>query len=560
MRIRPSVPTSRCPLRQSGRGHWFFGVLLLAVAAAIHGAAWWYQQRPVPEAAAPRPGGGPGRFGSGSVQPVSAEAVQRGDVRVLVQAIGTMSARSTAVVRAKVSGELLALRFSEGDEVRAGQVLAEIDPRSYQATLAQAEGTLRRDQALLRNAQLDLQRYQELLAKDSIASQQVDTQAALVRQLEGTVAAGQAQVDAARLQLGHTQVTAPFAGRLGLRQADRGNIVGPGDANGIVSINQVRPIDAAFSVPEVHVPLMRRRLATGAELPVELWDREGRRALARGRVVALDNAIDPATGSIRVKAAFTNEDGTLYPNQFVNVRLQVDLLAGVLTVPTTALQNQFVYVVGEDGTVAQRRVRVGVTDGDRVSVEGDLREGDMVVTDGLDRLRDGSRVAVIDTGAARRADQAGQDQAARRRALLASLSPEERARLEKMTPEERRAFLRERRAQAAASAPAGLPASSPAGSASAPASGTAPAAPAAGRAVGGASAAAPGALPAPPAPPARPADAAAAPAEPGRNIPPQVRALFEQMSPDERARVMALPPEERRAYIRERLQAAPASR
>lgn len=544
--------------RQMGRLRWTTLLWLALVLAAAGGGAWWWQQRqaasaePAPAAAAGRPGGGPGRFGAGNVQPVSVGTVQRGDVRVVVQAIGTMSARATAVVRARVSGELVALRFQEGDEVRAGQLLAEIDPRSYQAALAQAEGVLRRDQALLRNAQLDLQRYQELQARDAIAGQQVDAQASLVRQLEGTVAAGQAQVDAARLQLGYTKVVAPFAGRLGLRQADLGNVVGPADANGLVSINQVRPIDASFAVPEVHLPQLRKRLAAGDELPVELWDRDFRQLLGRGRVVALDNAVDVATGTVKVKAAVANDDRALYPNQFVNVRLQVNRLESVLTVPATAVQNQYVYVVRDDNTVTQRRLRVGVTDGDRVSVEGELREGDRVVTDGIDRLREGTKVAVIDSGAATRADQAAQDQGARRRALMASLSPEERARLEKMTPEERRAFLRAKAAQtpaAGASAPAAPTASAASGaaaSASAPRAQAADAPPAVRREA------------APTAPvasqPSGAAESSPPPAEGARPVPPQVRAMLEQMPPDERARVLALPPEERRAYFRERLQ------
>lgn len=546
---------------QSGKLRWLPALLMAALLLlAVGGGAWWWKQRQDAAAAATagagaarKPGGGPGRFGGGNVQPVSVGTVQRGDVRVVVSAIGTMSARATAVVRAKVSGELMAVRFKEGDEVRAGQVLAEIDARSYQAALSQAQGTLQRDQALLKNAQLDLKRYQDLLARDSIASQQVDTQAALVRQLEGTVASGQAQVDAARLQLSHTQVTAPFAGRLGLRQADQGNVVGPNDANGIVTINQVRPIDAAFSVPEAHLPQMRRRLAAGETLPVELWDRDARRQLAQGRVVALDNSIDSTTGTIRAKATFANADGALYPNQFVNVRLQVNLLEGVLTVPTTAVQNNYVYLVQEDSTVTQRRIRVGVTDGDRVSIEGDLREGEQVVTDGIDRLREGAKVAVIDSKAVTRADDAAQEQAAQRRALMASLPPEVREKLQKMSTEERRAFLRERRAQMAASG-ASAPVSGAASAAAVPAS-----APRAG-------------APAPladaqrsPASPAAPdgrrssgTEPSAAPASAGvdaqRGVPPQVKALFEQMPADERARVMAMPQEERRAYIRERLQ------
>lgn len=518
---------------------WWLPVLLLVVGLAGAGGWWWMKRAAVEGAAAPAPGasaanggrkaGGPGRFGGGQVQPVSVGEVQRRDMRVLVSAIGTVSARATAVVRARVSGELMALRFKEGDEVQAGQLLAEIDPRGYQAALGQAQGTLQRDQALLRNARLDLARYQELLAQDSIASQQVDTQAALVRQLEGTVAAGQAQVDAARLQLGYTKVTAPFAGRLGLRQADRGNVVGPNDANGIVSINQVRPIDAAFAVPEAHLAQISQRLAEGARLPVELWDREQKRVLARGRVMALDNAIDPATGTIRVKAAFANDDGALFPNQFVNVKLQLNLLEGVLTVPATAVQNNYVYLVQQDGTVTQRRIRVGVADGDRVGVEGDLQEGDQVVTDGIDRLREGAKVAVIDSGAATRADEAAQDSGGRRAAFLRSLTQEERDRLAAMSPEERRAFIRARRAQQGDGAPAAPAsarrASAPIGSAAAPS----------------------------------PAQAA--------SLPPEVREFLRQMPAQEREKLATMPAEERRALIRARMAeqrdagaAAPASR
>ena len=446
---------------QNGRAWWWW--LLILVAVAVGGGWWWTQRQSGSDGTAPAAGTrGPGRFSAGGqVQPVSVGLVRRQDVRVMVQAIGTMSARATAVVRAKVSGELTALHFKEGQQVKAGQLLAEIDARSYQAALSQVQGNLQRDQALLKNAQLDLQRYKDLLAQDSIATQQVDTQAALVRQLEGTVAADQAEVDAARLQLGYTRITAPIAGRLGLRQADRGNVVGPSDANGIVTINLVQPIDAAFSVPEAHLAPIQQRLAEGAALPVELWDREQKHRLARGRLGALDNAIDPTTGTIKVKAAFANEDGGLFPNQFVNVRLQLDVLQGVLTVPGTAVQNNYVYLVQPSGTVTQRRIRVGAAEGDRVSVDGDLKDGDQVVTDGLDRLREGAKVAVIDAGVATRADEAAQDSGARRAALLRSLTQAERDRLATMAPDERRAFLRARRTQQAdgAAAPASAAAS-----------------------------------------------------------------------------------------------------
>jgi multidrug efflux system membrane fusion protein len=445
---------------------------LVLVLAAAGGGAWWYKHRAGagagagPAASQAVPGGksgarsgrgGPGAFGAGQAQPVSVGMVERRDMRVLVSAIGTMNARATAIVRAKVSGELQKLHFKEGDEVKAGQLLAEIDPRSFQASYNQVQGTLQRDQALLRNAQLDLKRYQELLAQDSIASQQVDTQAALVRQYQGTVAADQGQVDAARLQLGYTRITAPIAGRLGLRQADLGNVVNPSDANGIVTITQVRPIDALFSLPEAHVGTLARQLAAGTDLPVELWDRDQKQLLARGRLNSLDNTIDTATGTVKAKAAFANADSRLFANQFVNVKLQVNLLENVLTVPATAVQNNYVYLVQADRTVTQRKIQVGVADGDRVSVQGELQPGDQVVTDGIDRLREGAQVTVIDADKVRKVDQAVQDAASQprgmrnltpeQRARLAALTPEQRAKLAAMTPEERKAFFQKLRAE-----------------------------------------------------------------------------------------------------------------
>ncbi|MCS4510232.1 MdtA/MuxA family multidrug efflux RND transporter periplasmic adaptor subunit [Xylophilus ampelinus] len=479
-------------------------VLLCAVAAAV----WWWRGQAARQAAAPvaagtgAGAGGPGarRAPGAQVQPISADPVRRQDVRVLVHAIGTVAARNTAVVRAKADGELKAIRFKEGDMVRAGQLLAEIDPRNYQAALAQAQGALARDRALLRNAQLDLQRYQDLLAQDSIARQQVDTQAALVRQTQGTVQTDQAQVDAARLQLSYTRVTAPISGRLGLRQADLGNVVRAADTTGIVTITQVRPIHALFSIPEASLPRVVARLRAGAAMPVELWDRDQKTLLATGRLETVDNAIDTATGTIKAKATFANTDGSLFPNQFANVRLQVDTLPGVLTVPTTAVQRgtqgTYVYAVKDDGTVSLRKVLLGTTDGDRISVQGALQEGERVVTDGADRLREGAQVAVIAPDAAARADQAVQASAQGPRGGRRNLPPELAAKVQAMSPEERRAFfrqMRERQQQGAApggpgapgtpaaapapggtAAPAAAPATAPAGSPAA-----APAAPAA---------------------------------------------------------------------------------
>lgn len=452
-------------VRQRGRVRpaLMWGVVALALVAG--GGLWWWNKRAPAQGeqasagasaqGGGRPGGGrrgpggpggPGGAMGAQAQPVSVGVVERRDMRVLISAIGTMNPRATAVVRAKVSGELLRLHFKEGDEVKAGQLLAEIDPRSFQASFNQIQGTLQRDQALLKNAQLDLQRYKELQAQDSIAGQQVDTQAALVRQYQGTVAADQAQADAAKLQLSYTRITAPIAGRLGLRQADRGNVVNPSDANGIVTITQVKPIDAVFSVPEAHVGTLARRLAEGRELPVELWDRDLKQQLGRGRLNAVDNSIDIATGTIKAKAAFDNAEGRLFANQFVNVKLEVDRLEQALTVPTTAVQNNYVYLVQEDGTVTQRRIAVGVTDGDRVSVKGELKPGEQVVVDGIDRLREGAKVTVIEPDKVQKVDQAVQDASGQPRGMR-NLPPDVRAKLATMNPDERKAYLQKLRAE-----------------------------------------------------------------------------------------------------------------
>jgi multidrug efflux system membrane fusion protein len=350
--------------------------------------------------------GGGGRFGGGGRnQAVSVAEVQRMDVRQSIQAIGTLTALNTAVVRAKIDGELKALRFSEGHMVRAGDVLAEIDDRNAQAQLAQAEGQLARDVAQLRNAQLDLQRYQGLLEKDAIARQQVESQQALVRQLQGTVQSDQAQLDSAKLQLTYTRVVAPISGRLGLKQTELGSLVRAGDANGIVTITQTDPMAVLFAVPEIHVPLIQRKLRSGQVLPVQVWDREAKQMLAQGRVSSTDNAIDLATGTLRLKAVFPNADGSLFPNQFANIRLELDTLKDSLAVPSAAIQRgaagTFVYVVQADNSVLTRVVQLDAQDGDWQAIRGPVQSGERVVTDGADRLRDGSKVEVVKSAAPR---------------------------------------------------------------------------------------------------------------------------------------------------------------
>jgi multidrug efflux system membrane fusion protein len=290
--------------------------------------------------------------------------------------------------------------------VKAGQVLALIDPRPFEIARDQAQAALAGDQAQLENARADLARYQDLVAKEAAPRQQLDTQQALVRQLEATLLSDKAALDNARLQLSYTRVTAPISGQAGLKQADLGNNINPSDANGLLSIAQTQPAAVVFSVPDARLARIRQQLAHPSgdrqALQVQAWDREHRQLLAEGQVASTDNAIDPATGTIKVKALFPNKDASLFPNQFVNVRLQLDTLKDVLVVPTAAVQRgapgTFVYVVTE-GQVSLRRVQVLATDGESTAVQADLKPGEQVVTDGADRLRDGGKAEVIKTPA-----------------------------------------------------------------------------------------------------------------------------------------------------------------
>ena len=407
-----AAPAARAVIKRRGAGSakWFW--LLLSVLLVAGGLAFWQTRlrtADTPDGASAQPpasaaSGGAGiggrRFGGANrVQPVSVQAVQRRDIRIMANAIGTMTASNTATVRPQVSGMLQSLNFTEGQQVKAGQLLAQIDPRSFQAALGQAEGTLARDKAQLDNARLDATRYRDLFAKDAIAKQQLDTQEAQVRQLEGTLRSDQATVDNARLQLSYTRVTAPISGRAGLKQSDLGNVVQPGDTNGIVSITQTRPIALVFAVPSAQLPRIAARLRARQPLEVEAFDRNGSTRLAAGRVATTDNAIDASTDTIKLKALFANDNDALYPNQSVSVRLQLDTLEDALAVPQAALlrgaQGFYVYVVAADNSVSTRVVRPGATDNDWTAIEGSVRAGENVVIDGADRLRDGAKVEVI---------------------------------------------------------------------------------------------------------------------------------------------------------------------
>ena len=337
-----------------------------------------------------------GRLGPPS--PVGVARVQSGDINVTLNALGTVTPLATVTVRPQVSGNVLRFDFQEGQMVKAGDLLAEIDPRPFQATLDQAKGTLARDTASLENARLDLKRFQALYAQNAIAQQQRDTQAALVRQDEGTVKTDQANVEAAAINLAFTKITSPVAGRAGIRQVDIGNLVQAGQTTGIVVVTEIHPISVLFSLPEDNIGDIMERVNSGAILQVAAYDRAQTKQLATGTLAAVDSQIDTTTGTVRLRAMFDNSDGALFPNQFVNVRLLVNTLHDQVIVPSAAIQRgaegSFIWTVGSDNTVAMRTVTTGVTENDRVSITSGLKPGETVVVDGADRLRDGQDVTL----------------------------------------------------------------------------------------------------------------------------------------------------------------------
>ncbi len=386
------------------------GILIALLAMAGLGWLAWHLVHQQPQGApggargqgAGGPGAGRGGPGGGRGMPATTVGVgkaERADIPIVLDALGTVTPAAVATVRPQIGGVLQKILFTEGQLVKQGQVLATIDPRPAQMALLQATGQRQRDEAQLETAKVLLSRYQTLLQQDSIARQDVDTQAALVKQLQGAVTTDKAAEGIAQINLGYTQVRAPIAGRVGLRTVDIGNLVASSDANGIAVITQQSPIDVEFAVPQDHLPAIQERINANAALPATALDRTRTRELAQGRFMALDNQVDTQTGTVKAKARFGNEASKLFPNQFVNVRLQVNVIKNAVTVPVTALRHgangDYVYVLDpQTRTVALTNVKRGEEDAERVEITSGLKGGETVITEGADRLKDGAKVTL----------------------------------------------------------------------------------------------------------------------------------------------------------------------
>ena len=409
-----SAPVTGAPVRQrenpprrpgSGKG-WIWLLVLVVVAAA--GYYFYARSSGNPgTAAAPAAGSAGARRGLGTI-PVVAARSKKGDISVYVEALGNVTPLNTVTIKSRVDGQLMEVKYKEGDIVEQGAPLVEIDTRPYQVALEQAQGQLQRDQALLDNANVDLSRYAGLLKQNAIPEQQYATQKALVAQDEGVVQSDQAQIHAARLNLTYCHIASPIKGRVGLRLVDAGNIVHGSDATGLLVITQVQPISVVFTIPEDKLKAVLPRYRAGQRLAVEAWDRDAgtfsdqKRKIATGTLSTIDNQIDQTTGTLRLRAVFPNANDGLFPNQFVNVRLLVEQKRGVVLIPNGAMQitteNRFVYLVKPDSTVTVRNIVAGTTEGDWTEVISGLNAGDVLVMQGVDKLNEGSKVVATIPG------------------------------------------------------------------------------------------------------------------------------------------------------------------
>jgi len=415
MNNKPSSPmTENNPTKIAGQSgarprRWWPWLLAIVVAG---GAAYFYfkpasadaQSGSAAQGAAGGgrrsggPGGPGGRGGFGGTPVVVAATAKTGDIAVYLDGLGTVTPLSTVTVKTHVDGQLMKVLFTEGQIVKSGQLIAIVDPRPYHVQLEQAEGTMAHDQALLKNAEVDLERYRTLYKQDSIAEQQLATQDALVRQYEAQTKVDRASIDSAKLNLIYCNITAPVSGRVGLRQVDPGNIVHASDTAGIVVITQLQPITVVFSIPEDNIPGVMQKLQAGTKLDVDTYDRSQKNKLASGTLLTVDNQIDQSTGTVKLKASFANADYALFPNQFVNSKLLVDTRHGVTLIPSAGIQRgsqgTYVYIVNPDNTVSMRLIKVGITQGDSSSIDDGLKPGETIVVDGADKLRDGAKVEV----------------------------------------------------------------------------------------------------------------------------------------------------------------------
>jgi multidrug efflux system membrane fusion protein len=392
----PAMPPDSPPRR--GGGMW---LIVLLVAAAATGGGWFYRERwwphvsPLFAASAP-PSKPPAR-----VIPVVTAVVKKRDLDLFLNGLGTVTALKTVTIRSRVEGELTKVAFTEGQMVREGDLLAEIDTRPFEVQRDQAAGQLARDEATLKAAKLTLARYERLVPTKSVTAQEVDDQIALVQQTEGIIKTDQAMVANAELQLTYCRIVSPINGRIGLRLVDAGNIVRANDPNGLAVINQLQPIALIFTIPQDEIPRVQKRMNEGHELVVDAYDRDFRTKLAAGKLLATDNQVDPATGTLRLKAIIDHEDNALFPNQFVNTRLLVDTKRDAIVVPSSAVQrgptSTFVYVVKSDETVELRNVTIGPAEGAETSIEYGLQPGEVVVTDGIDKLQPGAKVSTRDS-------------------------------------------------------------------------------------------------------------------------------------------------------------------
>src|SRR5208337_3304934 len=394
---RTGIPIRDSARASSSRSHWWIWLLVVAIVAG----GWWYLRSRGGQgssAAAEAAGNNPGNGGqpSNMAVPVVVATAHRGDLPVYFNGLGTVTAFNTVTVRSRVDGQIVKINFTEGQNVKEGDALIEIDPRPYQVQLEQAQGQLAKDQAQLKDMQVDYERYQLLFKEGVIPKQQLDTQQAQVGTYEGAIKADEATIDNAKLQITYSHITAPISGRVGLRLVDMGNIVHASDTNGLLVITQLQPIAVLFSLPQDQLPEVVAKMRTGRQLEVEAYDRDNSDKIASGKLLTIDNQIDTTTGTYKLKAVFDNAKNELFPNQFVNVHLLVDTKKNVVLVPTTAIlrgpQGTYVFSVSPDNTVKVRTVTIAETNGNVTGISSGLASGDVVVTDGQDKLQDGTKV------------------------------------------------------------------------------------------------------------------------------------------------------------------------